>query len=116
MDTEMDEDKPVASPEASFPRSPAHVQSLPVARGFRQRLAGLGRSPVTPSSLAIKTRSVHTFGLDRSIAVAALDVDGTVLASRVLAPNRIYFNSQAHWIGEWVPPRPPPVGSRWEIR
>jgi len=93
------------------------VAPLPLAHGFFPRLLGLGPNPPDGRSIAFRTRSVHTFGTRRSLAVAALDKNGFVIDSKVLAANRIYFNRRAHWIGEWTAPASPPaVGSRWLVK
>lgn len=85
---------------------------MPLASGFRQRLIGLGRNPDEGTALAFRSTSVHTLGLSRPLAVAALDRAGRVLDSRVLDPNRVYTNWRAAVIVEWARCCPPPVGSR----
>ncbi|MBT8198999.1 MAG: hypothetical protein KJO36_00650 [Acidimicrobiia bacterium] len=83
--------------------------SVRVAHGFRQRLFGLGRKPLAGTSLAFRTRSVHTFLVGTTISVAALDERGRVLHSERLAPNRLYVQVRAAWIAEWAGAAPPPV-------
>jgi hypothetical protein len=93
------------------------VAPLPLARGFVSRLMGVGRNPVAGTQIAFRSRSVHTFGLRRTITVGALDNSGFLIETTELEPNRIYFNRRAHWIAEWVDPKTlPVVGSRWRVK
>ncbi|HEX6947302.1 MAG TPA: hypothetical protein VF246_08120 [Acidimicrobiia bacterium] len=85
---------------------------VPVASAFVERLRGLRRRPAG-SALALRGGSVHGFGMDRELVVVGLDRDLTVIASRVLAPNRVVWIRGASWMVELpAGTKPPPPGTR----
>lgn len=83
-----------------------------VASGFRQRLTGLVGSDEDQAML-IPTRSVHGFGMRRSLVVVGIDRHHRVLGSRVLRPNRIVTFLTARYVLEMPPGCPvPPTGTK----
>ncbi len=48
----------------------------------------------------LRTKSVHTFGMDRPITMFALDHHSRVIAARSLRPNRVVFYRRATAIVE----------------
>lgn len=85
---------------------------IPLARGFLKRLRGLGPDPTVGSTLMLRTRSVHTFGLRTPISITAIDKTGRVIDAQIVHPNRLYLNRRARWVLEGVGTRPLPIGSR----
>lgn len=58
------------------------------AESFLDRLMGM-RSTSGREGVMLRTRSVHTFGLDEPIGVFCTNSNGTVVETRTLQPNRI---------------------------
>ena len=79
----------------------------------RGRRAWRGLRPyVDGRVLALRTTSVHTFGMREPLKVVAVDREGTVIANVVVPPRRIVWNRGAHWIIEMSVSEPgPEVGS-----
>lgn len=58
----------------------------------------------------LRTKSVHTFGMDRAITMFALDHRSRVIVARSLRPNRVVFYRRATAIVELpVEADPPPL-------
>lgn len=73
--------------------------SVAVADTFRERLIGI-RSKNAVGGILLRSKSIHTFGLDRAINVFALDHNGIVIASETVKPNRVVFFRRASRIVE----------------
>lgn len=70
-----------------------------MARTFADRLFGNTRVP-SYAAIAIRTRSVHSFGQRRQIEMVALDSRMRVVAARTLRPNRVALIPTARMIVE----------------
>jgi hypothetical protein len=65
----------------------------------------------------LKTRSVHGFGLDAPLQIAAIDSHMEVYSLRRLRPGRVLFFPGARFVLELpLGADPPRLGSRLEIR
>jgi len=62
------------------------------------RLEGLSRA--RHGAVLLLTRSIHTLTMPRPIGVVVLDVDGTVVSSRTMAPRRVVFFGPRRWVVE----------------
>lgn len=60
------------------------------ASTYIERLQGL-RAITSLPALLIDASSVHTFGMDEAIAVIGLDREMRVIATRIVAPNRVVW-------------------------
>lgn len=69
------------------------------AESFFDRLFGV-RARWSEEVLLIQTRSVHTFGLGRTLSLVAIDNRMTVVGHRVLKPNRLAYFSKARFVME----------------
>lgn len=79
-----------------------------VADTFLDRLRGM-RAPAGCGGVILRSRSVHTLGMNRPIGVFATDRAGTVIAVRVLPPNRVAVFRGAQHVVELPEGRPLPV-------
>jgi len=70
-----------------------------MARTFTDRLLGNTRVP-TGAAVAIRSRSVHSFGQREQIEMVALDSRMRVVAARTLRPNRVALVPTARMIVE----------------
>ena len=78
-----------------------------IALDRRSRIRGL-RPEANAGGLVLRTRSVHGFGMRRSLGVLALDDQGRVHAATRLRPRRIVTIRAARWIVELPADHPPP--------
>jgi hypothetical protein len=88
-----------------------HLEGVGVveqAQGFWSRWRGLRGSP-PGSSLLLRTRSVHGFGMDRPLLAVGLDSEWRVVGSTILRPNRVAVFRGARWVLELPADTPPPV-------
>jgi hypothetical protein len=84
------------------------------AIGFVARFRGIRAVPPA-ASLALRTRSIHTFGLRRPLGVVALAADRCVLAAAWTPPRRVVRVPEAVEYLELREGRElPPVGARLE--
>lgn len=67
--------------------------------GFVERFLGL-KSSLSESAVLINTRSVHSFGMKRSIGVVAIDARSEVVGLARLRPNRVIWFRRARAILE----------------
>lgn len=70
-----------------------------VAETFLERLLGF-RSKKAVNGVMLRSKSVHTFGMEETINVFAMDRDHRVIASRRISPNRMVFYRRASAIVE----------------
>jgi len=72
---------------------------VPVARGWRTRLIGLGfleRERAGPGLLIPRCRSVHTFGMRFPLRVVFLDAQGVIISIRErVRPRRLVWERGA---------------------
>lgn len=70
-----------------------------VADTFRLRWRGL-RPGGSAHGMLFRTRSVHGFGMDVSLGLAAIDPSHRVIATGVLHPRRVAWFARAVWVLE----------------
>lgn len=58
--------------------------------------------------MVLRTRSVHTFGMDTDLLVVALDAGGRVVAADVVTPRAVRVVRGATWIIELPATAPRP--------
>jgi hypothetical protein len=63
-----------------------------------ERYSGIGRDPGSP--VMMLTSSIHTFTVSRPISIIVVDLTGSVLQSRVMAPIRILWFGRTRWVVE----------------
>jgi hypothetical protein len=63
----------------------------------------------------MRTRSVHTFGLERAVMVITIDSAGGVRRVARLTPGRILTDPGAVWTAELPADHPPPMPG-WRLR
>jgi uncharacterized membrane protein (UPF0127 family) len=76
---------------AHLPYRFVYDREVPVATGLRARTLGLShldREEAGPGLLIPRCASVHTFGMRFAIDVHFLDVEGTVVSTRLGVPPR----------------------------
>jgi hypothetical protein len=90
---------------------PLANQRVMATETFWERLRGLiGHSP--DSAMLVSGRSVHTFGMRRTLVVIALDPESQVVATRRLGPCSVWGSRRARAVLELpAATDPPPVGT-----
>ena len=84
---------------------------MPIAATPLARLRGW-RGPRVDGALAVRTCSIHTFGLAEAINVLAIDSEGVVVAAERVVPRRIRIYPRATMILELSERHPlPAVGT-----
>ncbi|MEX2323027.1 MAG: hypothetical protein WEA29_04570 [Acidimicrobiia bacterium] len=112
----MDTDEPTAPGACYEMRTPTWSSGpIRVASTRRHRRFGLRRTIGTAVGLALKARSVHTFGMARRISVVACDRSGRVLRAQRLRPRRLFYTARAALIIETFAPELPKVGDIVEV-
>lgn len=98
-----------ADVEYSNLRSPGWVGArVGVADTFLDRLAGM-KAPDGRDGVILRARSVHTLGMKQPIGVFATNHAGTVIAVRIVPPNRVAVFRGAEHLVELPAGRPLPV-------
>jgi len=86
------------------------------AESFLDRLHGI-RAVTDGDGVLLDRTSIHTIGLDRSLAVVAVDGEMTVIESRLVPPNRFARFRDASFVLEVDVATPlPPSGTRIVIQ
>jgi hypothetical protein len=86
-----------------------------LARSFADRLLGSFRAP-RGAVVALRARSVHSFGQRAAMELVVIGAGMTVVATRTLEPNRITIHPTASLIVELPGGSPvPSVGDRVEV-
>lgn len=61
-----------------------------VATTFWDRLKGIKGAP-TDSGIALRSRAIHTVGVDYPLGAFGIDRAGTVVEVKMLTPNRFFY-------------------------
>lgn len=81
----------------------------------KDRRVGLRPLP-GPFGVLLRTRSIHTLGMQTPIGVVVLSSEGIVIRAAVVPPHRVIVAMRARWMLEVAPSPLPEVGSRLVIR
>lgn len=70
-----------------------------MAETFWDRLRGIKKIP-DGSGVALRSRAIHTVGLEKPFGAFGLDQTGTVVTVKTLAPNRFFYFRDADLVVE----------------
>jgi hypothetical protein len=74
------------------------IDGVKVLTSRAERYIGIGS--MSDRSVLLLTRSIHTFGMKKTISIVVLDVSGTVVQTGVVHPSRIVWFPGLRWVIE----------------
>ena len=74
------------------------IDGVKVLVSRAERYIGIGS--MADRSVLLLTRSIHTFGMKKTISIVVLDVSGTVVQTGVVHPSRIVWFPGLRWVIE----------------